>query len=107
MRIGGDRTCNIAIAAFHQNIGKRLTDPQPSGHREQVRLAFGFSDVHQIALVDPCLLENRTCDFDVVILGERAHNVGRRIRNRRNAAGEFSERFCFDLLDQAANDVIE
>ena len=107
MMIISDRTCNIAIAAFHKISESASADPQPSGHREQMRLAFVLGDVHQIVIVDPCLLENGTCDLDVVILGERADNTGRRIRNRRNAAGEFGERFCFDLLDQAADDVIE
>ena len=72
-----------------------------------MRLAFCFSDMHQIALVDPCLPQNGTCDFDVVILGERAHNAGRRIRNGRNAAGEFSECLCFDFFDQATDDIVE
>ena len=41
------------------------------------------------------------------LLGERAHHAGRRIRHRREPAREFGQRLGLDLLDQAADDVVE
>lgn len=72
-----------------------------------MRLAFGFGNMHQIAIGQPCLPQHGAGNFDVVIFGERADDTGRRIGNWRNAAREFGERLGFNLLDQASDDIIE
>ncbi len=64
-------------------------------------------DYAQIGIVEPRLRQHRAGDRDVVVLGERAHRLRRRVRHRRDASRKFRQRLGFDLLDQAADDVVE
>jgi hypothetical protein len=72
-----------------------------------MRLTLVLGDVHQVGIGDPCLLQYRTGNRDVVIPGERADDTGRRVSKWRDPAREFGKRLGFDLLDQAADDVVE
>ena len=73
-----------------------------------MRLALGLGDVDQIGFGKPSrMLQHRPGDRDVVVLGEPPHHLDRRIADRRKAIGEFRARLDFDLVDQAAEHVVE
>src|SRR4029077_20816655 len=72
-----------------------------------MRLTLVFGDVHQVGIGDPCLLQYRTGNRDIVIPGERADDTGRRVGKWRDPAREFGKRLGLDLLDQTADDVVE
>ena len=72
-----------------------------------MRLALGLGDIFEIRVADMSLLEHRAGDGDIVVLGKRHHHARRRIRHRREPARQFGQRLDLDLLDQAADDVVE
>ena len=72
-----------------------------------MRLALRARDAQQVVLVELRLLEHRTGNRDVIAVRERAHDVRRRVRHRRNASREFGERLGLDLLDEIAHHIVE
>ena len=72
-----------------------------------MRLALGLGDVHEVGIRHRRLLQHRPGDRDVVVLGELADNTRRRIGHRRDTARQLRQRLGLDLLDQAADDVVE
>ena len=102
-----DRARHLAITALDKNVGECLVDAEARRHCQQMRLALVLGDVHEVAIGKPRLLEHRTGDRDVIVLGERADDAGRRVGDRRDAAREFGQRLRLDLLDQAADNVVE
>ena len=72
-----------------------------------MRLALGLGDILEIRVVDTGLLEHRAGDGDIVVLGQRGHHAVRRVRHRRDPPRQFGQRLDLDLLDQAADDVVE
>ena len=53
------------------------------------------------------LLQHRAGHRDIVVLGEAAHQPQRRVADRRQPVGQFRPRLGLDLVDQAAEDVVE
>ena len=107
MPIVGNRARYLAVAALDQNVGERLVEAEARRHREQMRLALVLGNVQQVAIDKLRLLQDRTGDRDVIVFRERADDAGRRVGDRRDTPRELGQRLGLDLLDQAADDVVE
>ena len=106
--IVGDVVHHLGVAAPHQHVGDRLADAVAAGDGDQMRLALGLGDVDQIGFLQPRRLrEHRTGHRDVVVVRELAHQLGRRVRDRRERLRHFGARLGLDLDDQPAQHVVE
>ena len=52
LMIGGDAARDLAVAARDQNVRQRLVDAETRRKREQMRLALGLGNVHEIGIVE-------------------------------------------------------
>lgn len=67
-RIGGDFVDHLAIAAFDQNVGNTLAQPQPLGDGEQMVLALGGGVFDQIDIAELLRVDqDRLSDRDRVV----------------------------------------
>ena len=104
----GDAARDLAIAAPHQHIGDRLAERPARRDGLQMRLAFGLGEIDQIGFGQARRqLQHRAGDGNIVVIGERAQHLHRRIGDRRQADGEFGARLGLDFLDEQAEDVVE
>jgi hypothetical protein len=97
----------LELLAAHQHFGNGLADAAAGRQREQMRLALGLGNIFEIEIGNRRLLQHRPRNRDIVVAGERRHHALRRVRHRGEAAREFRQRLDLDLLDQAADNVIE
>ena len=87
--IYGLLTKDLAIAAADEHIGDGFAESGALGNGAQVILSLGASDADQVGFGKPRRkLEHRLGDADVVVIAERAQNIGRRIGPRRNPPGK-------------------
>ena len=106
--IFGDAARDLAIAAADKHIGHRLTQRTPLGNGAQVFLSLGVCDVDQIGFGEPRReLQDRLGDRDVVVVGERAQNIDRRVGQRSKMPRKLGARLALDLFDEQREYVVE
>ncbi|MGY4361596.1 hypothetical protein ACVW0J_008089 [Bradyrhizobium sp. i1.7.7] len=107
-RIADGRLHDVFVAARHQHVGQCFRQHPPQRDRLEMRLAPGARDLDQGRLVQPFRFrEHGSGDFDHLVERERADDLGRRGRDRRETVGEQRSRRGLDLLDQALEHVVE
>jgi hypothetical protein len=73
-----------------------------------VRLAFRLGDLHQIGIREPRRLrQHRARDRDIVIMGEPAQDLDRRISDRRQPPRKLGAGPGLDFGDQVPEHVVE
>ena len=106
--IVGDAAHDLAIAATHQHIGHRHAERRARRDGLQMGLAFGCCDTDKIGFTKPRrIFEYRARDGDIVVVGERAQHLDRRVADRSKVARQLGTRLGLDLLDQQTEDVVE
>src|SRR5579883_844032 len=103
-----DFTRDFAIAASDQHIGDGFAQRLSRRNRLQMGLALGSGEVDEIALGQPMRQsENRTGNSNLVVAGQYAQHVRRRIFDGREAPGQLGARFGLDFRDQQAKNSVE
>ena len=91
-----------------QDVGERFRDCGPAGKSEQVVLALGAGDLDQVGQIEARRLrQDRARDRDVVVVGERAHDLARSVAHRSETARQFHARLGLDDGNQPAEDFVE
>ena len=104
----GDVSHHLGVAAADQHVGDRLADVLAPGDGREMRLTLGPGQFDQFALLQPWRLrQHRAGHGDVVVVGELAHQLARRVGDRRQRVRHFGARLGLDLDDQAAQHVVE
>ena len=71
-------------------------------------LAFGCCDTDEIGFGKPrCIFQHRAGDGDIVIVGERAEHLDRRVADGSEVARQLGARLGLDLLDEQTEHVVE
>ncbi len=74
----------------------------------QVGLTLGFGEIDEIGLGQARRqFEHRTGNRDIVVIGQDAQHLDRRVADRRKAMGQFGTRLVLDFLDEQREDVVE
>ena len=106
--VAGDLERDLMVATPDQDRGDQRTDGAPSGNGGEMLLALGLGDFDQVGIAQEVrLLKHRTRDFDVVVAGEVADDIGRRIADRRELGAEFGQRLGFDVRNKPHHDIVE
>lgn len=91
-----------------QRVGHCLVETRPGRDSGEVRLTLGFRDCNEVLVGQTLgLFENRPGYFDVVIRGEAAHGLLRRVSDRRKPLTQFDHGAAFDVANQLPEDDIE
>ena len=79
-----------------------------AGDDGQMRLTLGPGQLDQFGFLQPARLrQHRTGHRDVVVVRELAHQLQRRVGDRRQRLRHFGARLGLDLDDQPAQHVVE
>ncbi len=101
--IVGDVVHHLGVAAADQNVGDGLADALAAGDDGQMRLTLGLGQFDQLGFLQPDRLrEHRTGHRDIVVVRKLAHQLHRRVRQRRQRLRHFGARLGLDLDDQPA-----
>lgn len=105
---GGQFPMNLQVAASDQNIGDDRIERLAAGDRQQMRLALGACDVHEVGIGKSWRGdEHRARDRDLVIARQGPNDADRRIFDRSQALAEFLQRAGLHALDQMTEDLVE
>ena len=99
---------HVAIAAIDQHLGDLLLDDAASRDREQMRLALLLRDIDEVGRGQAArLAEHRARDRDLVVMGELADDLVRRLVDRGKPLRQLRTRFRLHAGDHVGEDVVE
>ncbi len=102
------RVDDLAVAAFHQQVGDCLAQRFALRDREEVELALAAGVGEEGAFVQTFRqAEHRRRDLDVVVEREHLDRIERSVGNRGQPVRQLGARFRLDRTDEAHHDVIE
>ena len=102
------RLHDVAVAAFHQDVGDRLAQRFALRDGEQMLLALARGIGDERAVIEPFRLRQyRPRHLDVVVEGEHGHHVDRGVGDRRQPVRKLGARLGLDGVHEARHDVVE
>ena len=99
---------HLVIAALDQHVGDRAAQHLAGRDRHQMRLALAARVLDQGLVVEPCRLrQHGSGNLDHVVERERPDRQRRRGVDRGETVGKQRLGGCFDVIDQALEDIVE
>ena len=108
MLIVGNRARDLAVAALHKNVGQRLAERRGAlDMRQQMRLALGFGNEQRSGSASLACFRTGPATVMSSFLASVLTTPAGALATRRDTPRELGQRLGLDLLDQAADDVVE